>query len=357
MTYNVCFRTNTSIPIEAFTTFGINTKPNSDNPLGKFGTGLKYAVSVILRLGGTIQVFIEGVEYVFYTSPTKFRDKEFDLVRMKKRRGLLPASWTYQKLPFTTELGKEWHLWQAYRELMSNTLDEGGEEYWVGDDYVVQDTGTYIIVSCDGLKEIVEEEESPVFLPHVTGEEGPELLYSDSFVEIYDSPSDHLYFRGVRCYDTRNKTRLTYNFLTQVELSEDRSIKNIWWIEHLLCGVIRGLGDTELLERILEEHEHQELYETHDLQLHDQQKEGSTFDSVVKQLHSAGTLGRSSLMYYNAYLKESNTSSDNVHVSVTFTIGYWKDIIRGLKEAGYNVRAEHIKVRINQQGYFFTEDE
>lgn len=35
----VVFKTPGHIPLEAFTTFGINSKPNSLNPIGFFGSG------------------------------------------------------------------------------------------------------------------------------------------------------------------------------------------------------------------------------------------------------------------------------------------------------------------------------
>ena len=51
MTRAVAFRTPGLIPIEAFTSTGVNVKIH-DNPIGHFGTGLKYAVAVLLREAG-----------------------------------------------------------------------------------------------------------------------------------------------------------------------------------------------------------------------------------------------------------------------------------------------------------------
>ena len=105
------FKTPGRIPLEAFSTFGINVKKSND-PIGRFGTGLKYAVAVILRLGGTIEFWVDGVHHIFYLKEDKFRGESFDFIRMKKEKGLLSkVGWEYTKLPFTTELGKDWQLW------------------------------------------------------------------------------------------------------------------------------------------------------------------------------------------------------------------------------------------------------
>ena len=49
----ITFHSPTILPIEAATTMGVSVK-ESDNAIGKFGTGLKYAIAGVLRLGGTI---------------------------------------------------------------------------------------------------------------------------------------------------------------------------------------------------------------------------------------------------------------------------------------------------------------
>ena len=46
------------IDLRAFTTFGVNSKPNSKNPIGYFGTGLKYAVAVLARHKCPVTVWI-----------------------------------------------------------------------------------------------------------------------------------------------------------------------------------------------------------------------------------------------------------------------------------------------------------
>ena len=113
------------IDLRAFTTFGINAKPNTNSPIGYFGPGLKYAIAVLVREGLKVTVWIGTEPHEFYCEPSNFRGKDFSLIRMRRQRGVT-RKWMATDLPFTTELGKNWKLWMALRELHSNTLDENG---------------------------------------------------------------------------------------------------------------------------------------------------------------------------------------------------------------------------------------
>lgn len=148
----IIFQNQGLIPIDAFTTFGINAKPNSDNPIGYFGTGLKYAVAVTLRLGGTFRLFRGIEEYEFYLKEKDFRGKSFQTVRMRKRKSLM-ARWSYDKLPFTTELGKNWKPWMAIRELESNTRDENGHSCLFHEHDDPHPDYTMIIIECPEMEE------------------------------------------------------------------------------------------------------------------------------------------------------------------------------------------------------------
>ena len=80
------FVTPGAFPLDAFTTFGTNVKPNTTTPIGHFGTGLKYAVAIALRLGGSVTLYTGGAEYGFYLEKKEFRGKVFNTVRMRSRK-------------------------------------------------------------------------------------------------------------------------------------------------------------------------------------------------------------------------------------------------------------------------------
>lgn len=258
MSYLV-FRTKGLIDLTAFTTFGVNSKPNSENPIGFFGTGLKYATSVLARQGGEFRVFIDGVEHEFYTSKKKFRDKQFDVVCMRKRKNLF-ATWRYEKLPFTTELGKTWEMWQVYRELESNTRDENGctfdqtdkefkvnileqiEEVGKGHTIIVSNNPELLKVYRDEFREDID----PVFL-----RQSEKLDVSTGNIEVYDRPSEHLYYRGVRVYKNSKKSVFTYNMLSSVDLTEDRTLKYPSFIRSSITFHLMACDNKEFIKKCL----------------------------------------------------------------------------------------------------------
>lgn len=298
----VVFKTPTTIPLEAFSLLGINVK-TSTNAIGRFGTGLKYAVAVILRHGGKIQLFIDGVEYEFYLSKKDFRGKTFQQVRMRKRDGI--GKWLSSKaLPFTTEFGKDWSLWQAYRELESNTRDEDGETETLEDGAILPGyggKGTLICVDCHGFQEAMEE--SGVFLEVSSATRA----HSCSMVDIYDAPSKYLYYQGIRVFNLRYPARLTYDFKApHVKLTEDRTAENSWMLMYYIAAVLKdGFRDKGVLYKALSKSKNDERYEptfeTQDLNFDCTGSGSDTFMSVSRGLYKSGLGGRSVSNYQAAY--------------------------------------------------------
>lgn len=93
------FMNNSEFDISAMLTFGVSAK-ESDDPIGYFGTGFKYAVAIVLRLGGEFKVTTNSNEYVFTAEKKIIRGKEFQIVMCNGR-----------EVGFTTHLGAKWLPW------------------------------------------------------------------------------------------------------------------------------------------------------------------------------------------------------------------------------------------------------
>ncbi len=115
----ITFSNPGKIDIRLITTLGVNVK-ESDNPIGYFGTGLKYAIAVLLREKQKVEIWSGTERIAFEIRPDTVRGKSFGFIWL----GTARSPW--QCLGFTTELGKNWTLENAYRELYSNCMDEGG---------------------------------------------------------------------------------------------------------------------------------------------------------------------------------------------------------------------------------------
>lgn len=227
---HVVFDTPGKIDIRAFTIFGASAKPNTDSPIGFFGTGLKYAVAALARHDLEMKVITPENTMVFYKQDDQFRNTEITSIRMRRDKGLFRGPGVL--LPFTTQLGRTWELWQVFRELESNTRDENGQTYLVDDDadilheaLVVESLEpklgrTLIVVSGEPfVSEFLDRDKT--FLP------GGLRKRDDSTgeVQVFERKSEFIYWRGMRVYKLEKPSELTYNVLTPVDLTEDRTLK------------------------------------------------------------------------------------------------------------------------------------
>lgn len=199
----VYFKNNGVIDITSVTTFGVNAK-ETDNPFGFFGTGLKYAISILLRESQKITIYAGLDKYEFTTVKKTIRNKEFDVVCMNDA-----------ELGFTLELGKNWKLWQAYRELYCNTIDESGVITDIKNE--ANESDTLITVEGDGFFNIHQNKADIVL--------GSDPFFSGNGVDIHLDGGRSMYMKGIRVADLPQHCMYTYNFTKPIELTEDRTIK------------------------------------------------------------------------------------------------------------------------------------
>lgn len=221
------FHSPNEFPIEAVMLSGVSVKVTS-NPIGQFGTGLKYAIAVILRNGGTISLLRDGAVYTFHTAERTFRDQPYQAIIMSGPDG-------DTQLPFTLDYGKNWELWQAYRELYSNCLDETGG---VSESPVSART----VFSVRGL-EAAHEIRKEIFFEPDPGK----LLFECPAFALYEQPSSSFFYRGIRVADYSHRSKLTFNMRGKIDLTEDRTLKGIYLMLYQVTGeIVTSMGETAL---------------------------------------------------------------------------------------------------------------
>lgn len=252
MARTIVHRTKTLLDLRAITVMGLSAKPSTDNPIGMFGTGLKYAIATLCRAGGAPVIWIGPNRYSLTAKAGEFRGQAYQQVRMEKRTPTsLRASYT--TLPFTTEYGKNWAVWMAYREIESNTRDELGETFCAEEglpaDFRNAAGDTVIAIS---LPEYVAAWTfaDETFLPggrRARDAGGP-------IVEAFeDGPRDKLYWRGLRVKDLVGKrTVRAWNFLAPLSLTEDRTLASEWSARYDLARFIATeCTDRALIEAVI----------------------------------------------------------------------------------------------------------
>jgi hypothetical protein len=209
------FRTPGTLDEAFIFTMGASVK-QTDNPIGFFGTGLKYAIAITMRLGGAVQIMTKNHSYYFQTKEEEIRGAKITMIYCDKR-DLRTDKLETIRCPMTTDYGRTWEPWMALRELVSNTKDENGtisEELTP----VFGSEETIISVNCPQIFDawlnrnayFIDERRTPA--------------YEDDEIQIYYGQSNSLFYKGIRVTKSPVNAALTYNFKSGMSLTEDRTL-------------------------------------------------------------------------------------------------------------------------------------
>lgn len=233
MTYYV-FRNAGVIDPRSITTFGVSSKEANSKPIGFFGTGLKYAIAVLLRNKCQITIFSGEKTYEFGVSRAKVRNDEFEFIQMNG-----------QDLGFTTELGKTWEMWQAFRELACNAIDEKGEYYAANDGLTPKPMSneTMIIVSGSAFEAAWGEKDSIIL--------SSEPMIKNTYIEAHFGKSNYAYYRGVRVAKLERTSVYTYNITAHTDLTEDRTLRYAWKLNEHVVELVKECAHDKIIKEVV----------------------------------------------------------------------------------------------------------
>jgi hypothetical protein len=257
----IVHRTYTEFDLRAVTITGLSAKPTPGiNAIGRFGTGLKYAIAVLLRNGCSVTIVTPGERHRMMVEAGDFRGTEYESVVMRTNRND-PTDKRAGKakktlLPFTTHYGINWEMWMAFRELHSNTLDEGGWTKLFNRD--LPDEHKFVSEGCA----IIVEGEAYETEYYNSGKTFLSLSYEPRIevggVKIYNLPYDDYanefkYYRGLRAGEMQGNlcSLFIYDAIGEVYLTEERQIHDYYW-DWRVCSAIAECDDRELIKTVLE---------------------------------------------------------------------------------------------------------
>jgi hypothetical protein len=250
----IVFQNTGNLDTKLLTTFGVSAK-ETDNPIGYFGTGLKYALAVLLRTGHEIAVHDgrAGV-HVLGTKSETARDglAAFDVVTINGK----PTA-------FTLGLGKNWEVWQAYRELACNAYDEKGgivaraQTYPDGRTLSQRATpktyarreepGTVsVVVKGEGIERVHDSRFPEVFAPR---HENPVIVNGRAIIAPYRS--EYIYNKGIRVAELRHPAQNIYDLLGHLSLTEDRTVRYEFEVRMRVAQAIALCDNESLIEKAL----------------------------------------------------------------------------------------------------------
>jgi hypothetical protein len=203
----VSFQNAGLIDPRCITTIGVSVK-ETENPIGFFGTGLKYAIAIILRNGGEITIW-RGLEALRFDSvAVPVRGQTVQVVRMN---GV--------ELGFTTDLGKHWEIWQAMREIYCNAKDEGGRA--VAELLPPVDDSTTITVHLDAFADCFRRLHEYIL-------QGEPVVRTPSANFHIGKGSRSVFYRSVRVGEVQKPFEFVPDCIGLVTLTEDRTMRNVW---------------------------------------------------------------------------------------------------------------------------------
>jgi len=228
------------LDLRGLTLMGASAKTDAASAIGEFGTGLKYAVSVLLRHNAQVELWIGTARYTFEIRTEKFRDTEIKQI-------YLLGEGSEAALPFTLNYGKNWKPWMAYRELRSNAMDEGGGVSTAR--VAPQGNRTLFVISCPEIEAVHADAD------HYFCETQPVASSSHIGIEIHPGVAGAIFYKGVRVGALGQEGVLglyNYNFKSGINLTEDRTISNVWLPGHRIRDYVASEAtNADLISRII----------------------------------------------------------------------------------------------------------
>lgn len=162
------------LDIRLIALMGGTTKIDNPHKIGQFGTGLKYAISYLVRTENKFKLFIGTKEIIFESRDEVFGENSFKEIYFNGK-----------SMGITTRYGYQWKAWEALREIWCNAKDEGNESREVVEEISsIENTTTFFIELTEDIEAVVNTW-GEYFLQDTP-------IYEDDNIGIYTNPGEKL---------------------------------------------------------------------------------------------------------------------------------------------------------------------
>lgn len=220
----------------AFELIGGSTKRGDTSKIGYFGSGLKYSIAYLLRNEIPFVVYAGMDKIEFTTEKRGLRTSEFDAIAINGKVTSL-----------TTQMGIDWELWFAMREIVCNAMDEPGYKIErVETIEPVNDvTSFYIEIVPDVL--VILKQWKNYFSEHRTDM----LYYTTDGFKIFagDGKNRIVYRKGIQCHMEEENCLFHYDSPT-IEISESRTIRYSWNWSSQAVKLLQECTDKKIIETL-----------------------------------------------------------------------------------------------------------
>ena len=222
---------------EAFTLLGATTKREDATKIGFFGSGNKYAIATLLRMGVPFRIFSGEQEIVISTQKAYLRGQEYEQILING-----------QSTSMTTSMGPDWELWFTLREFICNAMDEGGYTLSLGD-----------LVPVPGVTSIVVEETEEVL--EFYNNRGKYILESapiHTVLTVYGNISIHpksenmnVFRKGISV-TAANQHNMLYDYdFSNIDINESRVYKYEFQVKERIAAFYTVCTNPKLIQEFL----------------------------------------------------------------------------------------------------------
>jgi len=221
--------------VEALTLMGASTK-DGKTTIGEFGSGNKYALAYFLRNGYEVLIFIGHEQVRISTEERTFRCQTFNVILINEKETSL-----------TAEMGKDWELWQAIREIYCNAVDEGKSFFGIVDEVTHEETETVFYISLSAeLEQLFFNINDYIALTK-------EVLFENHLGKIYrkHGAKAGIYRRGIKVFDTQDESIFDYDF-PNIEINESRVVKYSWEVGEKMWQLLFSCDNKNIIREVLQ---------------------------------------------------------------------------------------------------------
>lgn len=228
------------LDVSSLILLGASTKRTDDSKIGFFGSGNKYAIATLIRMGVGFRIFSGDKEIKITTSGINFRGQIFDQIHIDGQ----PTS-------LTTDMGPQWEEWMALREWVSNSLDEGQSNIVTETENVSGKDGytRFFIEHAAGIRLVIEN-----WNEYFTFDR-EDIKYENQFGRLYPQTNIDetmvLFRKGIRVYKSEGTTSLYQYDLNGFGINESRIIDNLYSAGCRMIEYLNKMTDVAILRNIL----------------------------------------------------------------------------------------------------------
>ena len=229
------------LDVSSLILLGASTKREDSSKIGFFGSGNKYAIATLIRMGVEFKIFSGDNEIVISTKDISFRGTSFKQIFIDG-----------QQTSLTTDMGPQWEEWMALREWVSNSLDEGQSNIVTETDTVSGRDGytRFFIEHSPGIRKVIDE-----WNLYFTFDR-EDMQYENPLGRLYhQSNIDErmiLFRKGIRVYDAAGTQSLYHYDLNGFEINESRIITSLYDGGYKMLEFLNTVDDVKVLRNVLQ---------------------------------------------------------------------------------------------------------